>query len=130
MVSFFEIMTTTELSGHVIHRRVPEAGETSKYYSVPGLDGYKHQRLVGFITSMTSNFCGTCNRLRIAADGNMKVCFCGNDKVSLRDMLRNGSSSQEIEHIVDLALYSENAHDAGPDMLNSFKNRPMILIGG
>jgi molybdenum cofactor biosynthesis enzyme MoaA len=27
----------------------------------------------GFITSMSENFCGTCNRLRITADGNMKV---------------------------------------------------------
>lgn len=30
---------------------------------------------IGFITSMSEHFCGTCNRLRITADGNLKVCL-------------------------------------------------------
>lgn len=42
-----------------------------KAYKVPGFTGK-----IGFITSMTENFCGSCNRLRITADGNLKV----NDK--------------------------------------------------
>ena len=44
--------------------------------------GFKGQ--FGFITSMTENFCGTCNRLRITADGNLKVCLFGSQEVSLR----------------------------------------------
>lgn len=42
--------------------------DTSKAFKV---DGYVGQ--VGFITSMTEHFCGSCNRLRITADGNLKV---------------------------------------------------------
>lgn len=42
--------------------------ETSKPYKVPGFQGQ-----IGFITSMTQNFCGTCNRLRVTADGNLKA---------------------------------------------------------
>ncbi len=42
--------------------------DTSKAYQVPGFKGK-----FGFITSMSNHFCGTCNRLRILADGNMKV---------------------------------------------------------
>ena len=37
-------------------------------YKVPGFTGQ-----VGFITSMSEHFCGSCNRLRITADGNLKV---------------------------------------------------------
>ena len=37
-------------------------------WRVPGYQGQ-----IGFITSMSENFCGTCNRLRITADGNLKV---------------------------------------------------------
>lgn len=48
-----------------------------------------HKGRVGFITSMTENFCGTCNRLRITADGNLKVCLFDNKEVSLRDILRS-----------------------------------------
>lgn len=43
---------------------------------------------VGFITSMSEHFCGTCNRLRITSDGNLKVCLFGDESLSLRDALR------------------------------------------
>ena len=42
--------------------------QTSKPYRVRGFAGR-----VGFITSMTENFCSSCNRLRVTADGNLKV---------------------------------------------------------
>ena len=48
-------------------------------YRVPGFKGQ-----VGFITSMSEHFCGSCNRLRITADGNLKVCLFGNAEISLR----------------------------------------------
>jgi cyclic pyranopterin phosphate synthase len=60
--------------------------DTSKTFQVPGFAGR-----VGFITSMTDHFCGTCNRLRITSDGNLKVCLFGNTEVSLRDMMRRSS---------------------------------------
>jgi cyclic pyranopterin phosphate synthase len=48
-------------------------------YKVPGFKGQ-----LGFITSMSEHFCGSCNRLRITADGNLKVCLFGNTEISLR----------------------------------------------
>lgn len=44
------------------------AGEVAKNFSVPGFKGS-----VSFITSMTHAFCGDCNRLRLLADGALKV---------------------------------------------------------
>lgn len=66
--------------------------ETSKTWQVPGFRGK-----VGFITSMTENFCGTCNRLRITGDGNLKVCLFGNSEVSLRDLLREGNNGEPLD---------------------------------
>ena len=66
--------------------------ETSKAYVVPGFVGR-----VGFITSMTDNFCGTCNRLRITSDGNLKVCLFGNTEVSLRDLVRKENGGNPID---------------------------------
>ncbi|SAM72760.1 related to Molybdopterin biosynthesis CNX2 protein [Ustilago bromivora] len=51
-----------------------DPNDTSKHWHVPG-----HQGTVGFIT-----------RLRITADGNLKVCLFGNAEVSLRDAMRTG----------------------------------------
>ena len=47
-----------------------------------------------------SHFCGGCNRLRITADGNLKVCLFGDDEYSLRDAMRGKS-------IVGGILYSQ-----------------------
>jgi molybdenum cofactor biosynthesis enzyme MoaA len=46
-------------------------GEVAKNFRVRGYRG-----TVSFVTSMTSAFCGDCNRLRLMADGNLKVCSC------------------------------------------------------
>ena len=52
-----------------LERLEDDSNDTSKGWRVPGYAGS-----VGFITSMTDHFCNTCNRLRITADGNLKVC--------------------------------------------------------
>ncbi|KAG9679522.1 molybdenum cofactor biosynthesis prote, partial [Aureobasidium melanogenum] len=66
--------------------------DTSKTYEIPGFVGK-----IGFITSMTHNFCGTCNRLRITSDGNLKVCLHGNTEVSLRDLLRKDNNNNPMD---------------------------------
>ena len=83
----------------IIRQRYPDlqkvqdhSNDTSKTYQVPGFVGK-----MGFITSMTHNFCGTCNRLRITSDGNLKVCLFGNTEVSLRDILREDNDGNPID---------------------------------
>jgi GTP 3',8-cyclase len=92
MINFQEMLS-------IIREKYPATGEaqghlndTSKTYKVPGFKGR-----IGFITSMTDNFCGTCNRLRITSDGNLKVCLFGNAEVSLRDILREANDGQPID---------------------------------
>lgn len=99
--------------------------DTSKAYKVPGFAGQ-----LGFITSMSEHFCGTCNRLRITADGNLKVCLFGNAEVSLRDALREGRSEEQLLEIIAAAVHRKKAKHAGMFNLSKMKNRPMILIGG
>lgn len=50
--------------------------ETAKNFEIDG-----HQGAVSFITSMTEHFCAGCNRLRLLADGNLKVCLFGPSEV-------------------------------------------------
>lgn len=51
-----------------LHALENQPNDTSKAYKVNDFAGQ-----IGFITSMTEHFCGSCNRLRITADGNLKV---------------------------------------------------------
>ncbi|MCS7154903.1 MAG: GTP 3',8-cyclase MoaA [Bacteroidota bacterium] len=107
--------------------RCPEQSphETAKRFRVPGFRGS-----IGFISSMTDHFCSGCNRLRITADGHLKVCLLGPHEVSLRDALRAGATEEELTALIAAAVARKQAQHAGLGDLVHVPNRPMILIGG
>jgi GTP 3',8-cyclase / cyclic pyranopterin monophosphate synthase len=79
---------------------------------------------------MSDHFCGTCNRLRITADGNLKVCLFGNAEISLRDLIRQNVSEEKLLEVIEMAVKNKKKQHAGMFELAKTKNRPMILIGG
>ena len=85
---------------------------------------------VSFVTSMTQPFCGDCNRVRLLADGSLKVCLFGNSEVSLRDAMRRGDTDEQLAALIGEALSRKKARHAGLDALPSMPNRSMITIGG
>jgi molybdenum cofactor biosynthesis enzyme MoaA len=103
-------------------------GETSRTYHFPGT----HVGRVGFISSMTDHFCGTCNRLRITADGNLKACLFGEDEVSLRDLMRAGVDDHKLLQVIGNAVGEKKEAHGGMQVseLQHGNNRSMIRIGG
>ncbi|CAA0808880.1 Cyclic pyranopterin monophosphate synthase-mitochondrial [Striga hermonthica] len=99
--------------------------ETAKNFRIDG-----HQGTVSFITSMTEHFCAGCNRLRLLADGNFKVCLFGPSEVSLRDPLRSGADDSELKEIIGAAIKRKKSAHAGMFDIAKTPNRPMIHIGG
>ena len=102
---------------------------TAKEYHIPG-----HRGSIGFISSMSDHFCATCTRLRITADGQLKVCLFDPREVSLRDIIRNGddpASDEKLLEVISAAVKRKKASHAGMDMLDRNKdaNRSMIRIG-
>ncbi|KKF95961.1 Cyclic pyranopterin monophosphate synthase accessory protein [Ceratocystis platani] len=92
MLSYADMLDIIRRVHPDVHAVRGHANDTSKTWQVPG-----HVGRLGFITSMTHNFCGSCNRLRITSDGNLKVCLFGNAEVSLRDVLRQANSGDPID---------------------------------
>lgn len=92
MVPFKEMLALIRSKYPDVQRVQDHVNDTSKTYKVPGFAGR-----IGFITSMTHNFCGTCNRLRITSDGNLKVCLFGNAEVSLRDIMREHNQGKPFD---------------------------------
>jgi cyclic pyranopterin phosphate synthase len=86
--------------------------------------------LLGFIGAMTENFCEGCNRIRIGADGALRACLGGRDRVPLLDLLRAGATDADIVGRVREALAAKRErHDmaeAGP----AHRLLPMIGTGG
>jgi cyclic pyranopterin phosphate synthase len=57
----------------------------ARYFRFEGARG-----TVGVITPMSHTYCGTCNRVRLTADGRLRTCLFGEDEVDLRTPLREG----------------------------------------
>ncbi len=75
---------------------VPDAGPArgngpAAYYRYAGAPG-----TVGVITPMTHTYCGTCNRVRLTADGRLRTCLFGDHEVNLRDALRAGQPLEPL----------------------------------
>jgi len=110
-----------------IQRATDKRNDTSKTYCINGWPGK-----IGFISSMSNHFCGTCSRLRLMADGALKVCLFGSTEVSLRDKIREGATDEELSDIISLAIKRKKPSHGGMYNIDANKklNRPMILIGG
>jgi cyclic pyranopterin phosphate synthase len=68
----------------------PDAGPArgngpAAYHRFAGAPG-----TVGVITPMTHTYCGSCNRVRLTADGRLRTCLYGDHEINLRDPLRAG----------------------------------------
>jgi cyclic pyranopterin phosphate synthase len=106
-----------------------EPNDTAKKYIVPG-----HAGTFAVISTMTSPFCSTCNRMRLTADGKMKNCLFSKDETDLLTALRNG---EDIEPLI-LASISSKARELGGQFVSNYEelqsddiqNRSMISIGG
>ena len=55
------------------------------------------QTHVGFISPHSNNFCGSCNRLRISAEGRLLMCLGNEESIDLRQLMRAGNSDQSIK---------------------------------
>lgn len=92
MFSYNEMLDVIQAEYPELQKVRDGKNDTSKTWKIPGFEGR-----LGFVTSMTHNFCGTCNRLRITSDGNLKVCLFGNAEVSLRDIIRKSNNGEPID---------------------------------
>lgn len=124
-LSYRDMIAVIEKVHPTLERMQDGPNDTSKTYRVPGYKGR-----VGFITSMSDQFCSSCNRLRLTADGNLKVCLFGKAEVSLRDVMRDGGSDDDLRDVIEAAVLRKKAAHAGMYNLAEMENRPMILIGG
>ncbi|XP_069697828.1 molybdenum cofactor biosynthesis protein 1 [Periplaneta americana] len=119
MVSYKEMVQTLKARWPEFHPLSNGPNDTSKAYKVPNFKGQ-----VGFITSMSEHFCGSCNRLRITADGNLKVCLFGNAEVSLRDAMRSGCSEDDLLALIGGAVRRKKKQHADQKPACSFHQMP------
>ena len=87
--------------------------------------------VIGFISPVSEPYCGTCNRMRLTADGKFHLCLLNDDELDVRAALRSGSG-REVEDVARILVRAVEAKPTGHHLLEgrSTRDRSMYQIGG
>ncbi|HEX8725233.1 MAG TPA: GTP 3',8-cyclase MoaA [Gemmatimonadaceae bacterium] len=87
-----ELLSRIRALGALAPSRGPARGNgPAAYYALDGAAGS-----IGVITPMTHTYCGSCNRVRLTADGRLRTCLFGDHEVDLRTPLRAGDPLEPL----------------------------------
>jgi cyclic pyranopterin phosphate synthase len=144
-VRFIELMPLGSVSGFQQDQVVP-SGETRARIEaafgpleiVPGHNGHDPARpyripgargQLGFISSVSEPFCEGCNRLRLTADGKLRLCLLRDDEVDLLTPLRAGADFETLRQLMAGGAYHKPwGHRL--EQNDIARSREMSQIGG
>ena len=102
-------------------RRLPRTSpaQTAVEYAIPG-----HAGRIGIIASYSRTFCGSCDRIRVNAKGELRTCLYGDNVASFAPALRAGGGTEALRAVLAGALSlrhatghaAESAHGAYASM--------------
>ena len=120
-VRFIELMPIGRVSGFQQEQVVPSSETRARIEAalgaltaLPGHNGHDPAlpyRLsgalgtLGFISSVTEPFCEGCSRLRLTADGRLRLCLLRDDEADLLTPLRAGADFETLRHLMAEAAY-------------------------
>ncbi len=101
---------------------------TSYNYQIPG-----HKGNIGVIAAYSRTFCGTCNRIRITPEGELKTCLYDAGVMNIKDMIRSGATDSDLEKAL-VNAFSHRPKDGWEAEQNRSNDIPahesMATIGG
>ena len=82
--------------------KIPDPEFSTSYnYHIPG-----HLGKLGIIAAFSRTFCGTCNRIRVTAQGALKTCLYDDGVLDIRQLLRTGLDDEAIKDRLLMAFHS------------------------
>ncbi|MGD0780396.1 MAG: GTP 3',8-cyclase MoaA [Dehalococcoidales bacterium] len=124
LVSVKEMKKRLDFLGKLEPFKIDKGNGPAKYYRLPNAKG-----TVGFITPVTEHFCYQCNRLRLTADGKLRLCLLREDEIDLREPLRRGASVEELKDLITKATAAKpKGHQLAEGSIH--KGRPFSQVGG
>ncbi|UZR95100.1 GTP 3',8-cyclase MoaA [Chondrinema litorale] len=119
-----------ELTQHfpAISKLPTEKAATAVKYQIPGYAGN-----IGIIAAFTRTFCGSCNRIRLTAQGTLKTCLYDSGVLDLRKILRSEADDETIKTALIGAFKSraKDGYEAEKNRSQDNKvSESMSTIGG
>jgi cyclic pyranopterin phosphate synthase len=84
---------------------------------------------LGFISPVSDPYCDSCNRMRLTADGRIRLCLLSEKELNFRDTLRNGGSHEELVALFQRAIWAKPVGHQLEEGIHP-ENRTMSQIGG
>ena len=84
---------------------------------------------VGFISAIHGKFCDTCNRVRLTAEGYLKLCLCYDEGEDLRRVLREGEK-ENLRTIMEQTIFRKPAAHCFEHTAEMTETHEMVKIGG
>lgn len=98
--------------------------DESRNYRLPGAPG-----VVGFISPVSAPYCGSCNRMRLTADGKFHLCLLNDDELDVKQAIRSGGGQDAVAAIL-LKAIAQKPTGHRLDQGVSTQQRSMFQIGG
>jgi cyclic pyranopterin phosphate synthase len=88
--------------------------------------------VIGFISPVSEPYCGTCNRMRLTADGKFHLCLLNDDELDVRKALRSGNGDGGVGEVAKILRRAVEIKPTGHHLLEgrSTKDRSMYQLGG
>ncbi|QUH26846.1 GTP 3',8-cyclase MoaA [Serpentinicella alkaliphila] len=87
-----------------------------------------NQGKVGFISSISDHFCNSCNRIRLTADGKLKLCLHSNREIDIKEALKL-DANKLLSYLEDLIFNKPDQHYINDtEFIPVLRN--MVGIGG
>jgi cyclic pyranopterin phosphate synthase len=125
------------VSGREIRARIEERFPLAAVSEVRGSNTSSRYRFadgapgeIGIIAPVTEPFCGACSRIRLTADGQIRTCLFSTVEHSLRDVIRDGASRQEIINYIASVVEKKEPRHFINDPAFVAPSRSMSFIGG
>ena len=99
--------------------------DEARNYRLAGARG-----VIGFISPVSEPYCGTCNRMRLTADGKFHLCLLNDDELDVKKALRSGPGA--MEKVAEILVKAVTMKPTGHHLLEgrSTRDRSMYQIGG
>jgi molybdenum cofactor biosynthesis protein A len=110
-------------------KKIPDNLYSTSYnYQIPGYKGS-----VGIIAAYSRTFCGTCNRIRITPEGELKTCLYDNGVLNIKNLMREDMSTEDLKKIL-LNVFDHRPKDGWEAehlrVANTGVHESMATIGG
>ncbi len=101
-----------------------DPSDEARNFRLPGAQG-----IVGFISPVSEPYCGTCNRMRLTADGKFHLCLLHDDELDVKHVLRSGGTLADVQRILARAVATKPTGHA-LHVGRRTEHRRMFQIGG